>query len=119
MVVGPDAGLGEDVLPALEGGVCRELTQALLAEVAEVVTTTIGDHHLAPPAVCLLLVGRHPAAMSYARSTVGAARAAGVELRVEQLPETASNHGANRPTPIFACACLPRSHEFGAAPPDR
>ena len=72
-------------------GVCGGLCSHLLREVSEVVTHTIGDHHLSPPNICLLLVGRHPAALSYARSTVAAASAAGVTLRVQELPETAAH----------------------------
>ena len=72
-------------------GVCGKLCAHLLQEVLEVVTTTIVDHHLVPPQVCMLLVGRHPAALSYASSTVAAAQSAGVALAVWRLPETATN----------------------------
>ena len=54
-------------------GVCSRVCSGLLREVAEVVTHTIGDHRLAPPSVSLLLVGSHPAAVSYASSTEAAA----------------------------------------------
>ena len=77
-------------LPA-NSGVCGQLCSYLLREVQEVVTTTIGDHNLTPPNICLLLVGRHPAAISYASSTVAAARAAGVSLVVQRLPENSTN----------------------------
>ena len=77
--------------PELRSGVCGPLCTHLLREVAEVVTHTIGAHHLAMPRVCLLLVGNHPAAVSYAQSTVAAARAAGVLLHVERLPENAEH----------------------------
>lgn len=75
----------------LSNGVCGSLCQHLAQEVHEIVTTMVSDHHLAPPSVSLLLVGRHPAALSYASSTLAAARAAGVVLRVQRLPETATH----------------------------
>lgn len=68
-------------------GVCSALCEHLLSEVREVVTHTIGDHRLRPPCLSLLLVGRHPAAVCYAESTMTAAKAAGVTLRVQQLAE--------------------------------
>ena len=80
-----------------DSGVCGTLCQHLLREVSEVVTHTIGDHGLAPPRCTLLLVGRHPAAVSYAQSTVAAARAAGVGLQLHHLPDTASAAGARPP----------------------
>ena len=107
-----------------DSGVCSQLAHSTLREVHEVVTSTMGDHQLSPPNVCLLLVGRHPAAVAYARSTVAAAQSAGVALRMEQLPETATNadvanqialcnldktcHGAAQPL------CLHRAPDRGA-----
>ena len=104
--------LSEDV-PA-DSGVCGTLCSHMLREVAEVVTHTISDHHLAPPSVSLLLVGRHPAALSYARSTVAAARAASVALRIQQLPETATHNEVA--CAIGLCNADPTCHGACSAP---
>lgn len=86
---GDDLSLTEGA--AANSGVCGQLCKHLLQEVNDVAVTTIVDHHLTPPHVCLLLVGRHPAALSYASSTVAAAKAAGVMLVVWKLPDTATH----------------------------
>lgn len=68
-------------------GVCSTLTANVLKEIHEVHEHVIRDHRLVPPRVVLLLVGQHPAAVSYALSTVAAARVAGAILSVRQLDE--------------------------------
>ena len=101
-------------------GVCGGLTRHVLEEVREVITHTMVDHGLSAPQISLVLVGQHPAAISYAQSTVAAARAAGVSLRVHKLPEVAQHdavlasidqlnadqacHGENLQTREHTCA---------------
>ena len=76
-------------------GICGDLPRHLLREVAEVVSETMGDHGLQLPGASLLVVGSHPTALSYARETIAAARAANVELHVTQLPaDTPQDHVA-------------------------
>jgi len=71
--------------------VCSKLVASLLQEVHEVVTHTINENSMAQPAVSLLLVGSHPVAISYAQSTIAAARYAGVALSVHDLSEAATH----------------------------
>ena len=84
-----------EVVPAAVG-ICGDLPRHLLREVAEVVSETMGDHGLRLPGATLLVVGSHPTALSYARETIAAARAANVELQVTQLPaDTPQDHVAS------------------------
>ena len=76
----------EGDVEAPAAGICATLVSHLLREVSEVVTETIHDQGLRLPSATLLLVGLHPTAVTYARSTIAAAKAAGVELNLQQLP---------------------------------
>ena len=69
-------------------GVMTKLTLQLCAEVHEVVSSTVGCQGQTAPHVVLLLVGEHPAARCYAQVTAAAARATGVQLLIEELPES-------------------------------
>ena len=72
------------------GGVTASLTAHILQEVAEVTTSTVGCQGQAPPGLALVLVGRHPAALSYMQSTTAAARVAGVVFELHEWPEDVS-----------------------------
>lgn len=67
-------------------GVCSTLISNVLQELQEVHQQS----DVITPAVTLVLVGDHPAALSYALSTVAAAKVAGVTLNVRAFAEDAS-----------------------------
>ena len=72
------------------GGVTATLTAHILQEVAEVTTSTVGCQGQAAPGLALVMVGRHPAALSYMQSTAAAARVAGVLLTLHEWPDDVS-----------------------------
>ena len=72
-------------------GICSGLCSHVLQEVSEVITLTMSNHGLVSPSCALIMVGSHPAAVSYAKSTIAAARASGVSLDVQQLSEDAAH----------------------------
>ena len=97
------------------GGVCGTLAAEILIEVGEAVSSISSGHGLPVPQCVLVVVGEHPAAAAYARSTAAAARVASVGLKVVQLDEDIEEraliselealnrddavHGARRPAP--------------------
>lgn len=77
----------EDEQPA--SGICGGLARHILTEVREVITETMDPSSgLQLPSAVMLLVGSHPTAVTYARATVVAARAAGVVVRPLLLADT-------------------------------
>lgn len=72
----------------ITGGVCGTLAAEILIEVNEAVSSNESSHGLPVPRVALIVVGRHPAAISYATSTIVSARAAGVRCQVVELDES-------------------------------
>jgi hypothetical protein len=70
-------------------GVCAPLCSLTLDEVAEVVQQG-ASFGLMPPQCALVCVGTHPTSEAYALATLAAARVAGIPVRLERLPATAS-----------------------------
>jgi len=68
------------------GGCCKTLTKHMLRELRDVVGQC-AMFGLSRPTCALLLVGQHPAAVSYTQSAMAAARVSGAALDVHQLPE--------------------------------
>ena len=67
-------------------GICSVLVRHMLGELKEI-GRMLPDHGLSEPSCSLLLVGQHPAAVSYTLSTVAAARVSGALLDVQRLSE--------------------------------
>lgn len=67
-------------------GICSVLVRHMLGELKEI-GRMLPDHGLSEPSCSLLLVGQHPAAVSYTLSTVAAARVSGAVLDVQRLSE--------------------------------
>jgi len=68
-------------------GVGRTLSESILHSIHETIT---GNSSLDAPKVVMLVVGGHPAALSYAEQTQTAATLSGVRLSQKVLPETSS-----------------------------
>ncbi|KAL1499803.1 hypothetical protein AB1Y20_012488 [Prymnesium parvum] len=73
------------------GGVAAELVTHTLQAVEEVVSSTVGCQGQDVPGVAFVMVGSHPAAVSYMKSTEAAARASRVSLTFHKWPEGVSS----------------------------